>query len=346
MTSAAAPAPLSPALVARETLRALVAPRRLVPIVVVVTPLLAEQAQSKDARGILIGAALCAAAVILAPVSFRVLAAERPTLARVLIYAAIGAAVVLALGVAIPRAFRMRPTFLTLRWNVLVEVALYWAAGWGLGRDIDLEARLAAQRARAEALAREAERAQLLALRAHLDPHFLFNTLNAIAEWCRLDGAVAEGAILRLASMLRAVLDGVRAETWPLEREAALCDALFDLYRLRDPDRFDARAEIDPALASFPVPPLLLLPLVENAMKHGPAAGHRGPVRLAAARAGRMLVVTIENPGRYAGPRPGSDGLPMVEKRLALAYGSRARFAIEAVGERTRVTVEIPEEGA
>ena len=54
-------------------------------------------------------------------------------------------------------------------------------------------------------LERAAERAQLLALRAHLDPHFLFNTLNAIAEWCRQDGEIAERAVLQLSSMLRAM---------------------------------------------------------------------------------------------------------------------------------------------
>ena len=65
---------------------------------------------------------------------------------------------------------------------------------------------------------READHAQLLALRSHLDPHFLFNTLNAIAEWCREDGEVAEQAILQLSSMLRTMMTGISTTTWPLAK--------------------------------------------------------------------------------------------------------------------------------
>ena len=60
---------------------------------------------------------------------------------------------------------------------------------------------------------RDAESARLLALKNHLDPHFLFNTLNAIAEWCRTDGEVAERAVLQLSSMLRVILEGVQQPT-------------------------------------------------------------------------------------------------------------------------------------
>ncbi|MFT3771124.1 MAG: histidine kinase, partial [Minicystis sp.] len=223
------------------------------------------------------------------------------------------------------------------------STALYWIGGWGLGRDINLEERLEAQRRRAETLAREAERAQLLALRAHLDPHFLFNTLNAIAEWCRVDGAVAEQAVLRLSDMLRAVLAGVRAEWWSLAEELSLVDAVFELHKMRDPARFTLRRDVNPGALASLVPPLVLLPLAENAMKHGPAAGYEGEVVLAIARDVNGLKIALENPGPYAGPRAGSDGVPTVEKRLLLAYEGRARLAITGEGDRTRVLVELPE---
>ena len=155
-------------------------------------------------------------------------------------------------------------------------------------------------------LGREAERAQLLALRAHLDPHFLFNTLNAIAEWCREDGEMAEGAVLRLSAMLRAgCWPGCARSSWPLADRAGAAAARCSisaatrcrkLYRLRSCTR--AR----PA-AGGEIPPLLLLPLAENAIKHGPAAG--------TPRAGSSLTVratdegrfcsTLDNPGRLAG---------------------------------------------
>ena len=85
-----------------------------------------------------------------------------------------------------------------------------------------LEATQAEEASRGEALTREAEHAQLLALRSHLDPHFLFNTLNAIAEWCRSDGLVAEKAILQLSSMLRTMMTGIQETGWPLAKELEL----------------------------------------------------------------------------------------------------------------------------
>src|SRR5690606_2726574 len=109
---------------------------------------------------------------------------------------------------------------------------------------VELEADVTKERERAARLALEAERAGLLALRANLDPHFLFNTLNAIAEWCREDPAVAEAATLKLASMLRTMLEGIRAPAWPLATELALVRALFELHAIRDRERYVFRVEL------------------------------------------------------------------------------------------------------
>ncbi|HYO73767.1 MAG TPA: histidine kinase, partial [Archangium sp.] len=262
-----------------------------------------------------------------------------------LLYATVGVGVVLSVGVVVPKLLDMGPTFLTDRYSLAVCAALFLVGGWGLGRDIGFEESLALERARAARLEVEAEQAQLLALRSHLDPHFLFNTLNAIAEWCQTDGAVAEAAVLRLSAMLRSVLAGVRAATWPLERELELVRTLFNLHLLRDPDLFQLSVEVDPGLETFPVPPLVLLPLAENAVKHGPAAGHRGPISLSVQARGDALVFTLENPGTSKGPREGSSGLPTVERRLALAYEGRARLSLTTGDARTRVTVTLPRSG-
>jgi LytS/YehU family sensor histidine kinase len=181
-----------------------------------------------------------------------------------------------------------------------------------------------------------------LALRAHLDPHFLFNTLNAIAEWCREDGAVAERAVLRLSQMLRAILGGVRAGFWPLVDELELIDTLYELHRLRDPELFQFRRQVPDGLEAIRVPPLILLPVAENAVKHGPAAGHRGAIGLEVSRQDERVIIVVTNPGAYRGPRPGSEGLPTVEKRLQLAYGGAARLRIGAAAEGTRVELELP----
>jgi sensor histidine kinase YesM len=227
-------------------------------------------------------------------------------------------------------------------------VALFVVGGWGLGRDIELERGVLAERARAERLAALAERsrllaeqAQLLALRAQLDPHFLFNTLNAIAEWCRQDAAVAERATLQLASLLRRLFDALQRPAWRLSDELALIEELTALYATRDSERYRFAIEVD-APAAIELPPLLLLPLVENAIKHGPAAGHDGAVEITVRRDDRVLMVTVENPGAFRGRREGGTGLPTLERRLAIAWGARATLRIVAEGERTRATLVVP----
>jgi two-component system, LytTR family, sensor histidine kinase AlgZ len=250
--------------------------------------------------------------------------------------------VVLTTGVVVPELLGMGHTFLTTRYTLLVAGALFLVGGWGLGRDIVLEETLARERVKAVALARAAENAQLLALRSHLDPHFLFNTLNAIAEWCREDGEVAERAVLQLSAMLRAVLAGVKAPTWPLSRELELVETLFELHLLRDPQRFTFRVQVPDSLRELPVPPLLLLPLAENAMKHGPSAGHAGEVRLWAEERGSKVQLHLENPGSYRGPREGSDGLPTLRRRLDVAYGGHATLTLAEREGCTRATLELP----
>ncbi len=338
---------VDPGPIVRETVRGLVAPRRLVAIVLVCGPMLVAQGRLSRPNGALaLGVALCVAFVLVAPVSWRLLLPEGVrgpgAWVRLLLYAAIGAAAVIAVGIAVPRLFGIGVTFLTARISLAISLALFLVGGWGLGRDIELEHRLERERARADALAREAERAQLLALRAQLDPHFLFNTLNSIAEWCRQDGAVAERAVLQLAAMLRSVLGGVKAQAWPLRHELDLVDTLFSLHRLRDPDLFELRRDVQPEVVEVPVPPLILLPLAENAAKHGPCAGHRGVIALEVRRDLGELVVALENPGPYAGPRSGSSGLPNLERRLDLAYCGAATLRVAGRGDRTRAEIRVP----
>ena len=328
--------------VVRATLLALLTPRRLIPILVVCAPLVAAQSRfSSDPLAIPIAVAMCLAFVAIAPVSYRVLFPEGLEFShgaiRLGLYGAVGTGVVLSLGIAVPKLWHIGSTFLTDRNSLAVSVALFLVGGWGLGRDIGFEARLSR-------MAKEAERAQLLALRAHLDPHFLFNTLNAIAEWCRQNGEVAEAAVLKLSAMLRAVLAGVREPAWPLAKELELVTTLFELHLLRDQDLFTLESAVPSPLPDVQVPPMAVLTLAENAMKHGPSAGHRGPVFLGVVAVNGTVKVTIENPGAYAGPRAGSDGLPTLEKRLQLHYGGRAAVKVGMAEDpsRTRAELRIP----
>lgn len=327
--------------IVRATWKALLHPRRLLPILVVSAPLLVAQARwSLDPLAVPLGALLCVAFVAIAPVSYRVLFPDGLDLShgavRLALYALVGAGVVLGVGAGVPKVLGMRPTFLTERTSLLVILAMFLVGGWGLGRDVGFEQRV-------RRLQAEAERAQLLALKAHLDPHFLFNTLNAIAEWCRIDGEVAERAVLQLSSMLRAVLEGVRAPLWPLEKELELVDRLVALHLLRDKALFTLTKRIPSPVPAVAVPPMSLLALAENAVKHGPAAGHRGELSLAVTVAGERVTVTLENPGPWRGPRPGSEGLPSLRRQLELTFGPEASLEVAAAGEaRTRATLTLP----
>jgi hypothetical protein len=309
----------------------LLEPRRLTPVLLVSAALVVAQGSfGGDPLAAPQGALLCLAFVLLAPVSWRILVqpgvAPGQVVVRLALYAAVGTAVVLVLASVLPDLVGMGPTLVRQRGSMVVCLALFLVGGWGLARDIDFDDRLRAAEGRALEAARAAERAELLALRAHLDPHFLFNTLNAIAEWCRQDGQVAERAVLALSAMLRAILTGVRAPSWPLDTEVGLVRALFELYQLRDDQLYRLELQLPEPLPPVQVPPLLLLPLAENAIKHGPAAGHRGAVKLTVLidDPGQRLTVRLENAGPFAGERDGGEGLRMVRKRLALAYPPRS----------------------
>lgn len=333
----------------RETLRALSDLERLAPVLLIAVALVAAQVHlSQEPWAWTLALAMALATWAVAPFAWRLLfsgaGALASTAVRGCLFALLGIAVVMVTGPWLAHALGLGPTFLTQPITLAVCVALFVVGGWGLGRDIEREDSLLRERARAEALARAAERAQLLALRAHLDPHFLFNTLNAIAEWCRQDGEVAERAVLQLSRMLRGVLDGVKGPTWSLERELELVHALFELHRLRDPALFSLEWAVPSPVPALDLPPLLLLPLAENAMKHGPLAGHRGNVRLAVTEEAERVRIELTNPGPFRGPREGSDGVPIFERRLSLSYGQAAGFAIGGA-ERTTAKVLLPRAG-
>lgn len=335
----------------RSTLRALLWPRRLVPILLLGAVLvIAQERFSYEAEAKWLGVLMCVVFTLVAPVTWRALFPPsldaRPTFARpfgrLAVYALTGAGTVLLVGGVLPQRLGIGPTFMTSDASLLVSIALFWVGGYGLGRDIDMESSLAYERARGRRLEAEAERAHLLALRSHLDPHFLFNTLNAIAEWCREDGEVAEQATLRLSEMLRTVLDATRLPAWPVRKELELARTLLDLHRIRDPERFSIEVRGADDVPSTQVPPMIFLPLVENAAKHGPNAGHRGPIVLRVAPEGSMLVLEVDNPGRFDGERPDGEGLEQVRRRLAHAYGGAAQLQVHAEGERTRARIELP----
>jgi two-component system, LytTR family, sensor histidine kinase AlgZ len=331
-----------------ETLAALAKPRRALPLAGVLAALLAsEWLATETTAALALDLGLFAAFCLIAPAAWRAaadIARRRPERGRLaeLAYLLFVSLVVLG-AVSVPRLAGIPATYVIDPPASGLLLVLFLVGGWGLGRDIDLERGIESEQRRAERLALDAERASLLAMRAQLDPHFLFNTLNAIAEWCREDPVVAEEATLKLASMLRMILEGISLPSWPIESEIALATSLFELHEIRDRARYRFVLQLASPLPQAEVPPMIWLPLLENAITHGPSAGHAGEVvvRLRAVDS-HELRLEIENPGAFRGRRDGGQGIAMVERRLALAYGGRATLSLTATGGRTLTRVTMP----
>jgi signal transduction histidine kinase len=187
--------------------------------------------------------------------------------------------------------------------------------------------------------------ARLRALRAQLNPHFLFNTLNAILDLIGSDPERAEATTERLADVLRYVLDGTDRESIPVGEEVAFLDAYLEIERARFGERLRVEVDVDFEVSAEPIPPLLLQPLVENAVRHGLAPRPEGgTVRITARAAGSNLALEVADDG-VGGECPfrGRVGLGSVEARLRAVYGDRATFEMEGEpGRGVRARILIP----
>ena len=187
--------------------------------------------------------------------------------------------------------------------------------------------------------------AELKALRAQLHPHFLFNSLNSVVSLIRSDPDAARRTCLMLGDFLRSSLTLGGRESIPLGEEVALAESLLAIEKVRFGSRLTFEMRLDESARALPVPPLLLQPLVENAVTHGIAhLLEGGTVRLEAARRGDLLFVAVENP-RDPETRVSAGaglGLENVKRRLRAVYGDDARFAVVAETRRFRVELSFP----
>lgn len=191
-------------------------------------------------------------------------------------------------------------------------------------------------------LAREAE---LKALRAQIDPHFIFNSLHSISALTATDPAAARRMCLLLAEFLRETLRLGANTRISLADEFALADRFLAIEQIRLGSRLQVTRETDPQTAACLVPPLLLQPLVENAVVHGVAQlVEGGTIRMAANRAGPMLTITLENPcdPDRARTRGVGLGLELLEKRLTTQFGSYDAVQAAEQSGYFRVEVRIP----
>ncbi|HEV3279471.1 MAG TPA: histidine kinase [Terriglobia bacterium] len=199
-----------------------------------------------------------------------------------------------------------------------------------------------AREAEAQILAREAE---LRALKAQINPHFLFNSLHSISALTTLDPMRAREMCVLLGDFLRRTLGLGERTTIRLGDEMELVDRYLRVEKVRFGSRLDMKEEIDPDALEADVPPLLLQPMVENAVAHGISGlPDGGWIRLRARRQQDEIEIVIENKFDADSPpsRRNGVGLENVRRRLAACYGARAQMRVTSEGDCFRVSLVLP----
>jgi signal transduction histidine kinase len=229
----------------------------------------------------------------------------------------------------------------------LMTATLAYVASLGLGltvQSFDRERERRQREAQLEVAAREAE---LAAIKAQLHPHFLLNSLNSILALIDHDPAKARETVTRLASLLHSVFDRLDESLVPLDRELDTIRDYLEIEHIRFGDRlrFSVQAETD--AQQVPVPPFLLQPLVENAVKHGIAPHTRaGEIHVTAILDGARLHVAIADTGdgfNGADPAGPGRGLDLTRRRLHAVYGnSAASFRTERATGGCTIRLDLP----
>ncbi len=219
---------------------------------------------------------------------------------------------------------------------------------------------------REQQIMRLATEAELRALRAQLNPHFLFNALTTIGCLVREAPDRALETLLRLTDVLRAVLKRTDGEFTTLGEELDIVSAYLSIERARFEDRLRVTTDVAPELGPLRIPPLVLQPVVENAVKHGIGSLVRGgcivisarveavvprdPAEVAVSAAGQQqLCLTVTDTGmgtaatELARRRQNGTGLANIERRLERYFGAAASLTIRsAVGVGTTVDIRLP----
>ena len=277
---------------------------------------------------------------------------EGRRLGRILLFIAVGVVVALAVDAlhlrirqefiseVVSGRFRMRPPpTLFVGLGFLDDLMVYFAVlGAGVARDYFLryQARLE-ETSRLQALLTQA---RLDALRSQLNPHFLFNTLNAVSALVERDPRGVRKMIARLSNLLRYTLEESAEQEVPLTRELDLLSEYVELMQIRFQGRLNVAMHVDDSARGALVPSLILQPLLENAIKHGTShlvGGVVGEIEIRARRDDDRLIVTVTDNGPGRTSATASDGtgvgLTNTTARLRQMYGGEAGVTLRARAE-------------
>jgi hypothetical protein len=211
----------------------------------------------------------------------------------------------------------------------LLPYGLLYGAILGMAELLDSRRRAAAIEIERARLDEQLARARLAALRSQIEPHFLFNSLNAIAALVReARGADAVAMIARVGDLLRRAIDGAERQEVALGDEIEMLGHYLEIQKLRFGERLDVALDVPPGLASAPVPSLILQPMVENAIKHGIARrAQGGAIRVSAEAEGAVLTLSVYNDGPPVDPAA-RDGIGLANTRARLERLYGAGFAL------------------
>jgi len=234
------------------------------------------------------------------------------------------------------------PTFVSSLGRVDAEIVLYLAIVCVV-QALDYHARYRDRELQAARLESSLAQARLEALQLQLHPHFLFNTLHAIGGLVRQGrGEAALEMLSGLSELLRSSLTEQSTEV-SLGHELELTDRYLHIHRVRFSDRLSVTVEADAEARAARVPPLLLQPLVENAITHGIARDPGpGTLQIRALRAGDRLVIDIFNSGARVERERRGVGLRNTEERLRRLYGPHQQLTLEDAPGGVRASVSLP----
>lgn len=207
--------------------------------------------------------------------------------------------------------------------------------------------------ARSHRLERQKLEAEMTALRAQLNPHFLFNSLNNIYSLALDKSDLAPDYVLKLSELMRYILHDCQAAEVPLRKELEFVQNYLDLERIRMEDTVTLDLEVEGGVDGVTVAPLMLLPFVENAFKHGIKTQPEGAFVKITVKVDAMEVLDIEATnskedvaneaalGFNGEVMPGGVGLENVRRRLALLYPHRHTLTLRDEGSRYEVNLQI-----
>jgi two-component system LytT family sensor kinase len=221
------------------------------------------------------------------------------------------------------------------------QVVLYWAV-LGAAYMVEFVRRYRERDRAAAELEQKLARTTLEALRMQLNPHFLFNALNSVNELMEMDVREAQRTLVRVSDLLRLSLRSAAQSLIPVWQEIELVELYLQIARVRYGTGLSADISVDPSVVDAMIPSFLLQPLVENALKHGLAPGHKDQcIEVRLSRRGNDMEIIVDDngkgldgllttSGRFLAAVPSVDGLGIgltnTRSRLAMLYGDRYAF--------------------